>query len=442
MKELYACIECGFETPKWMGRCIRCGTWESLKKVEKGDEAEGKTITRLKVVKIPSARRGVERRISTKLQELDRVLGGGLVKGEVILLGGEPGIGKTTLLLQLVSNINSLRYKCAYVSAEESQEQITIHAKRLGVKKKLDVICGEDIDSIIATLKEDKYGLVILDSIQTVKTNHLKGLPGGVGQVKECTTRIVNFAKKTGATFFLVGHVTKSKELAGPKMIEHLVDVVFYIDSDNSNRVRFIRAVKNRFGSTQEIGVFNFTRTGFVDASNPAEMFIASKDPRVGVCKGIIFEGRRAILIEVQALTTRATFSVPQRIVSGIRKSKVQMLCALLTKYTKANFLDKDVYVNIANGLKVDDSSLDLSICFALLSTYFDREVDPGRVCVGEVSLTGQIHSPGLLEDKVKALGRLGYKQGIILPKEASSSVYGVKKALRVSSVKELQEIL
>ncbi|MFC1780228.1 DNA repair protein RadA [Patescibacteria group bacterium] len=436
-KELYACIECGFETPKWMGKCTSCGNWGSLKRVENTNDSKKSKAKKAKLRKISSFKSNSKARVSTLFQEFDRVLGGGFVEGEVILVGGEPGVGKTSILLQLLNNIHVSKRECIYISAEESQEQLSIHANRLGVSDKLGVICDDDIDSIIATLTGKKLSLVILDSIQTVRTSDLKGLPGGVGQVKESTSRIVEYAKKNGVAVILVGHITKGGELAGPKVIEHIVDAVFYLEGSSDSSVRILRGVKNRFGSTREIGVFKFEKGRFSDANNPSEMFILSSSPRVGICKGVVFEGRRAILVEVQALTSPSTFSIPQRVVSGVRKSKVQMLCAVLSKYTKANFLDKDVYINIANGLKINDSSLDLSICIALLSSYFDKTVSPSKVAIGEVSLTGQVYSTGSIQDKVKALSRLGYKD-VLLPKGAQKGVKRSSKTGFIDSISEL----
>lgn len=442
-KELYACIECGFETPKWMGRCTRCGNWGSLKKFTKKKNISKvtKKVGNIKIEKIASFENKEDTRVSTAFSEFDRVLGGGFIKGEVILLGGEPGIGKTTLLLQMLNNVVLKKHHCVYISAEESYEQLSVHAKRLGLSSKLDIICEDDIDAVIAVLLDKKFVLVVVDSIQTIKTDDLKSLPGGVGQVKECTSRIVEFAKSTGAAVVLVGHITKGGDLAGPKIIEHLVDGVFYLEGDSTSNTRFLKGVKNRFGSTSEIGIFSLTNKGFSDANNPSEMFVLSREPRIGICRGVTFEGRRVILIEVQALITKSTFSMPQRVVSGISKSKVQMLCALLSKYTKANFLDKDVYINIANGIKTSDSSLDLSICIALLSSYFNKKVDPLKVAVGEVSLTGQVQPVYMLKEKLKVLGGLGYKD-MILPKGVAGEIRQDDSKVLLDSISNLIDYL
>ncbi len=409
----YACIECGFETLKWMGRCTNCGNWNTLKIVSNGVSRSKKIAKVEKVGKVIS-----HERIKTGFSEFDRTLGGGFVKGEVILISGEPGVGKTTLLLQLLQNIIKSGKNGVYISAEESLEQISYHSKRLGINVTIEAVFNNDIDKILSTISKNKYQFAVIDSIQTVKTEDLKGIPGAIGQVKECTSRIVEYAKKFGIVVCIVGHITKGGDLAGPKTIEHLVDGVFYLEGDSSHGVRILRGVKNRFGSTSEIGVFTFDHLGFADATNPSEMFVLTKDSSVGVSKGVIFEGNRAMIIEIQSLISKSVFALPQRVVSGIKRTKVQMFCALLSKHLKMNFLDKDVYINIANGFKVSDSSLDLSICISLVSSYLDRKVDSDIVAIGEVSLTGRIHNTPYLNEKLKALRRLGYSD-IIIPEES-----------------------
>jgi len=416
-KDRYACIECGYVTPKWIGRCLNCGSWNSLKKVENSgleNKSSVKSSTLINVSKIDVKN---ESRLKTLSKEFDRVLGGGIVSGEVILIGGEPGIGKTTFLMQFLNRINSSKQKCIYVSAEESLEQLAVHIDRLGINSDISMISDNDIDSILSALSKGKSSVVVIDSIQTVKTLDLAGLPGGIGQVKECTSRIANFAKKRGITFILVGHITKGGDLAGPKVIEHLVDAVLYLEGDSADDIRVIRSVKNRFGSTKEIGVFRYGKRGFSDIKSPSKIFVLSKQPRVGICKSIIFEGQRPILIEVQALVTKCAFSFPQRIVNGIKKSKIQMLCALLSKYTKADFFKRDIYINIPRMSKLEDASLDLCICIALISSYFNKTVSSERIAIGEASLTGQIHKSSRMDEKLKALDRLGYKEVVLSSK-------------------------
>jgi DNA repair protein RadA/Sms len=420
MKELFSCIECGFETPKWMGKCTNCGKWGTLKLV---DKSSGVTKTkRAPVVKVENISGKTQTahtsRMSTGFKEIDRVLGGGLVKGEVLLLGGHPGVGKTTLLLQILNKIQTKNG--IYVSGEESSEQLSVHAKRLQLDGRFSFISSNNIDAIIETIKEVKSPVIVIDSIQTVATTDLNSIAGGVGQVKECTSRLIQFAKKTGTVILIVGHINKGGDIAGPKVIEHLVDGVFYIEGDSSSKIRIIRSIKNRFGSTREVGVFEFGEKGYSDARNPSEIFVLTKDPQIGVCKGVVFEGRRALIVEIQALVTNSVFNIPQRVVSGLKKVKVQMISALLTKHAKSNLLDKDIYVNVANGLKVDDSSVDLSVAVAILSSLLNKKIDDNRVAIGELSLTGKVHTGSNINEKLKTLKELGYKK-LILPKSVKT---------------------
>lgn len=418
-KNIYACVECGFETPKWMGRCTRCGSWDTLREVESQVSAAskaGRTVSdKLEISKLKDISDKVEGRLSTGFDEFDRVLGGGLVKDEVVLLGGEPGIGKTSLLLQVSNNIVKVGDRCLYVSAEESPSQLSVHFKRLKLKGDVEVISSDDIDAIIASVKSKKLSLLVIDSIQTVKTTEMRGLPGGIGQVKECTSRIVEFAKKTGVAVIVVGHITKTGDIAGPKMIEHLVDAVMYLEGETDTNVRFIKVVKNRYGAIGEVGVFTYEQEGYKDAKDLSEMFVKTKDARIGVSRGVIYEGRRAMVIEVQALVSKSSFSIPQRIVNGMNKTRIQMLSAVLSKYSRLNLADKDIYVNISGGLKVNDSALDLAICLAIISSYKKKKIDSKHIAIGEVSLTGQVTSPYQYKERLKTAKRISYKR-IFLP--------------------------
>jgi len=441
-KEIYACVECGYQSAKWFGRCPQCSMWDTLKKAVvpiKSEDNRRASKRQLSITNINDVKTTYKNRLSTKSSEFDRVLGGGIVRGEVILIGGEPGIGKTTLLLQLLHRVHSRNKKCLYISAEESIEQISLHAKRLDIETNMPVSSENDIDTIITSLEKEKPALVVLDSIQTVKTEDMRGLPGGIGQVKECTSRMVGYAKRTGSAVILVGHITKGGDIAGPKVLEHIVDAVLYIEGDTTTHIRLIRGVKNRFGSTREVGVFSFSSKGFRDASNPSEVFIRSDKPRIGVCKSALFEGKRVILVEIQALSSKSGFSLPQRVVSGIKKSKIQMICALLSKYTKVRLGEMDVYVNVANGIKVDDSSMDLAICIALASSYQNYKISPSKIAIGEVSLTGEIYETAHLQAKLNELIRLGYND-IIIPKRSQKISKG-KTLSYIDSVSSLGTI-
>jgi DNA repair protein RadA/Sms len=390
---------------------MHCQSWNTLKEVKiSKDKLEPSKVRKAEIKSLKKYTTKGKNRAKSGFDEVDRVLGGGIVPGEVILIAGEPGIGKTSLLLQILNNVSKESFKGIYISAEESVDQISLHAKRLGINKKLKIICDDDIDAIIKTLESEKIALLILDSIQTVKTTDLRGIAGGIGQVKECASRIADFSKRNNIASIVVSHITKGGDIAGPKILQHLVDAVLYLEGEKHSKIRLLRAFKNRYGSTNELGVLDFDSKGFSDAKNPSERFIQSSKNQLGICKGIIFEGQRPILVEVQALVSNSVFSMPQRIAVGVTRSKIQMLSAVLSKYTKINLNSKDIYVNIANGLRIDDTAFDLPIAIAILSSAMNIQISADLIAIGEISLTGGIH-PGLhLEEKTRALKRLGYK--------------------------------
>lgn len=440
MKEKYSCIECGFETPKWMGRCTKCGKWDTLKLVKEESSSKGSKRKEniVSISKVSSSNPKDDKpRIKSGFSELDRVLGGGFVNGQVLLVGGDPGIGKTTLLLQLLDRLQDQRQKVIYASGEESSEQLSVHATRLDLDNEISVISTGNIDSVLATVGKKKLNVLVVDSIHTFHTKDLNSVTGGVGQVKECTSRLVDYAKQKGVIVIIVGHITKGGDIAGPKTVEHLVDSVLYLEGDSASKIRLVRSVKNRFGSTREVGVFFLGKRGFEDSKNPTEAFILSQKKQAGVCKGLIFEGRRGLLVEIQTLVTDCIFSAPQRVVSGLKKVKAQMICAMLTKHTKANFLNKDVYINTANGISADDSSLDLAISVALLSSYFEVKIDPKKVAIGELSLTGEVHTGENIVEKVSLLQKLGYKK-LLLPSKISKKYQSEKSIKFIDSLREL----
>lgn len=441
MSRIFECKECGYQTPKWMGRCTSCGNWDTLE--EKDDETKSSKRSRKSPVKIYNLGKDIKQtkktRVKTGFAEMDRVLGGGMVEGEVLLIGGAPGIGKTTLLLQMIHRLNDKKIDGLYISGEESLEQISVHSKRLNLKKDMDFISSNDVDEIISTLSKNKYSCVVVDSIQTIKTDDNKGIQGGTSQVKECATRLIDYAKEKNVTIFLVGHITKDGDVAGPKILEHLVDAVLYLEGDSAGNYRILRSIKNRFGSTQDLGIFNFKSNGFSDADNPAEMFVISKDSLIGVCKGVIYEGGRTLVVEVQALTSDSNFTMPQRIVDGVKKTKVQMLIALLSKYTDVDLSELDVYVNIASGLKVNDSSMDLAISAAILSSFYQKKIKSNILAIGEVSLTGQVYRGNYLKEKLSSVRRLGYTD-LLISDKINKKLKDTNNFVFINSVADLKE--
>ena len=419
---IYLCSNCGFESPKWAGQCPNCGEWgtllETIKESKSASRSGGSAKAEIK--NLSDVKALETKRTSTGFGEFDRVLGGiddgqGFVSGEVILVSGEPGIGKSTLLLQVISNLSKKGEKVMYVSAEESAEQIFVRAKRilgneLG-KIQIPMLNIADIDAVIDALDKEKPKFVVLDSIQTVFTQELRSLPGGTSQVKECASRITTYAKRNNVTVIIVGHVTKEGIIAGPKLLEHLVDCVVSLEGESNSGYRILRSGKNRFGSTNEVGVFEMSDKGMVDVNDVSKLFIGEHgNGAVGVCTSAIIEGNRILLVEVQALTNATPFALPKRVSEGISNSKLQLLCAILSRHAGINLSDKDVYVNIAGGLKVKEPAVDLAVCLAIASSAKNKALKPNSISFGEVSLTGDLRAVSRMDDRVKEAKRLGYK--------------------------------
>lgn len=412
-KSSFKCLNCAEIYSKWQGQCNSCGEWNTI---EEFSTAEVKAASPSKLVKLNSVEKNSLQRISTKFEEVDRVLGmsdkmSGLAQGSVTLVSGDPGIGKSTLLLQVCANLSSSNKGVVYASAEESVNQIALRAKRTGLDKDLadvDFIHDYDVDSIISSLVESNAKFVVIDSIQTVMTTDVSGLPGGMAQVKSSTSRLVNFAKKNGITMFIIGHINKDGNIAGPKILEHLVDTVLHIEGDKKTELRIVKSLKNRFGATNEVGILKMGELGLEDVSNPSIYFL-SNDSLPGVARSAVLEGNRTLIVEVQALISSSIYSMPKRVAEGISLSRLQMICAIVQKYTKVNLSDKDVYVNIAGGLKVNDRGLDLAIALAIISSHKSISLKNESVYIGELALTGMVNSSFGEVSKIKEVERLGY---------------------------------
>ncbi len=438
---VYVCSNCAYESPKWAGQCPSCGEWGTLvEEIRETSKSSRRGAQSAEIRQLSDVKSLETKRISTGFSEFDRVLGGiegeqGFVSGEVILLSGEPGIGKSTLLLQVISNLSKRGEKVLYVSAEESAEQIFVRAKRiLGgemEKTKIPMINSADIDSILDSLEKEKPKFVVIDSIQTVFTNEIRSLPGGTSQVKETASRITTFAKKNNVTVIIVGHVTKEGVVAGPKLLEHLVDAVVNLEGESNSGYRILRTGKNRFGSTNEVGVFEMQDKGLVDVTNVSKLFIGEhgKDA-VGVCTSAITEGNRILLVEVQALTNTTPFALPKRVSEGISNARLQLLCAILSRHAGINLSDKDVYVNIAGGLKVKEPAIDLAVCLAIASSAKNKALKPDSIAFGEVSLTGDIRPVSRMDDRTKEAKRLGYKN-FYVPDEKNRHIRSIVNLLK-----------
>lgn len=422
-KSVYICSQCGYESPKWYGKCPGCGEWNTFNEEIKAEEPAGvqKHPVSSAVAAVPINELSIERedRYETGLKELDRVLGGGLVKGSLVLLSGDPGIGKSTLLLQICEHLGK-NQRVLYVTGEESAKQIKLRAQRLNVESdNLFILADTDIEGIIGTILSQKPDIAMIDSIQTMNLGTLSSSPGSVSQVRECTHALMRAAKESGVSLFVVGHVNKEGAVAGPKVLEHIVDAVLYFEGDRNLCYRILRAVKNRYGSTNEIGVFEMTEGGLCEVENPSLMLLEGRPINVsGTCVACVMEGSRPILAEVQALVASSNFGMPRRMSTGFDYNRLSVLLAVLEKRAGYFFGNMDAYLNIVGGLRLDETAADLAVAIALVSSLKDKPVDGGVVAFGEVGLAGEIRSCARIESRVSEAARLGFHR-CILPKHA-----------------------
>ena len=427
-KTVFVCQQCGYQSPKWQGRCPGCGQWNSLEETSLTVSAGSRTSSvKAKVLTFAQIKNQEKARVRSNINELDRVLGGGVVPGSVVLLAGEPGIGKSTLLLQLSDSFANK--SVCYVCGEESPEQIKIRANRLRVKgDKLKLISAVDVDEIIATLADFGEGsFVVVDSIQTLTTQDLTGAAGSIGQVRETASRLINFAKRHSMSMFLVGHVTKSGAIAGPKVLEHAVDTVIYFEGDQYSQLRLLRSVKNRFGATGEVGVFMMTSSGLEPVDNPSKLFLsANQQPIAGVVKTVLLKGTRPLILEVQSLVTQTNMAYPRRPAKGMSRNKLELHAAVLQKHLKMPLYNQDVILNVAGGIKSEEPAIDLASCLAIWSSYNNKAIDPGVVVFGEIGLLGEIRPTSQEERRIEEAQRLGY-QKIISSQNAANLLEAIK---------------
>ena len=416
-KSIYVCSQCGYESVKWYGQCPGCGEWNTMNEEVKAvtSTASSSKSKSLNVSKLSSLMPQDEIRYSTGMGELDRVLGGGIVKGSLVLLSGDPGIGKSTILLQICQHIGS-NHKILYVSGEESAYQIKLRADRLGVDTpNLELLCDVDMEAICDYIRSDKPNLVIIDSIQTVGISGLSSSSGSVTQIRECTNMLMMTVKSLNIPAIIVGHVNKDGNIAGPKVLEHMVDAVLYFEGERHMSYRILRAVKNRYGSTNEIGVFEMLDSGLHDVENPSLMLISGRPKNTsGSCVACIMEGSRPILAEVQALVTTTNFGIPRRMANGFDYNRLNLLIAVLEKRAGYFFGNTDTYVNVAGGLRIDEPASDLSVSLALISSLKDAPIREDVIAFGEVGLGGEIRGVGNCEQRIKEAERLGFKRCII----------------------------
>jgi DNA repair protein RadA/Sms len=421
-KTVFVCQECGYESPKWMGKCPGCGNWNTM--VEE-IEVKGKEVSSVfdsaisKPLTIDQIEITEEERYTTSMEELDRVLGGGIVKGSLILVGGDPGIGKSTLLLQVARNVSSNGKTVLYASGEESAKQIKLRAQRLKVQSpKLYIMSETNLSGIEKYINDIKPDVVIIDSIQTIYRPELQSAPGSVSQVREATSVLMRIGKTLNIPIFIVGHVTKEGSIAGPRVLEHMVDTVLYFEGERHHTYRILRAVKNRFGSTNEIGIFEMKGNGLGEVKNPSEMLLSGRAEKVSgsvvVCS---MEGTRPVLMEIQALISPTSFGMPRRMTTGVDYNRVVLLMAVLEKRVGMQLQASDAYVNVAGGLKIDEPACDLGIACAIASSFRNLYIDPKTVVIGEVGLAGEIRGVNFIEKRIIEAQKLGFLKCVI-PKE------------------------
>lgn len=444
-KSAYFCSNCGYESPKWLGKCPACGEWNTfveekvLKKSSHRNSPRG-LVKSCKPQKLADIKIEQEMRLKMPSSELNRVLGGGLVAGSLTLIGGEPGIGKSTLLLQ---NILSIRTrKILYVSGEESAQQLKLRADRLGkISDNTFILCETELDQIFTQIENLEPELVIVDSIQTICSSDIESAPGSVSQVRECAASLLRYAKESGVPVILVGHINKDGAIAGPKVLEHIVDTVLQFEGDRQYLYRILRAIKNRFGSTNEIGIYEMVQKGLREVKNPSEMLLSEnrEEDMSGIAIGVTMEGIRPFMVEVQALVSSAAYGTPQRSVTGYDQRRLNMLLAVLEKRAKFKLSMKDVFLNIAGGLKVADPALDMAVVAAVMSSNFDIAIDRKTAFAGEVGLSGEIRTVIRIDQRVSEAQKLGFER-ILIPR---GNLKGIKDtfSIEIIEVSKVEEI-
>ncbi|MBQ8493434.1 MAG: DNA repair protein RadA [Alistipes sp.] len=448
IKRAYFCTSCGNETSKWLGRCPACGEWNTISEHIVAKESSSiasrvASVPKAEPRKVQDITSEVTKRIASGNKELDRVLGGGIVPGSLILLGGEPGIGKSTLSLQLALTDNGLT--TLYVSGEESAEQIKMRATRIGINNEECTVFTETLlENIVAQIEERRPDIVIIDSIQTISTDLVESSPGSVTQVRECAATLLKVAKSNGIAIFIIGHITKDGTIAGPKILEHIVDVVLQFEGDGNNTYRILRGIKNRFGATFEIGVFEMRDTGLREVANPSEVLLTHYDePLAGCSVGAAVDGLRPYLIEVQALVSGAAYGTPQRSTTGFDQRRLNMLLAVLEKRVGMKMFQKDVFLNFAGGFKIADTGMDLAIIAAIISSYYDRPLMERVCCAGEIGLSGEVRPAPRTEQRIMEAARLGFKRIVV----SSFAQKGMKtpkgiEVVYISSIEQLPKAL
>lgn len=444
---VFFCQECGYESSKWVGQCPACKAWNTMVEeiVDKKSSVTHRQITEVQVEKLNDVQSSSEKRMYTHIEELNRVLGGGIVPGSLVLVGGDPGIGKSTLLLQTCKSLSDQKIAVLYISGEESLQQIKMRADRIGIfSDEMTLLCETNLDLIQGVIEERKPQVVVIDSIQTMFRENVNSAPGSVSQVREATSVLMRLAKEQGIAIFVVGHVTKEGTVAGPRVLEHMVDTVLYFEGDRYASYRILRAVKNRFGSTNEIGVFEMCQSGLREVPNPSEYMLDGKPKNAsGSIVVCTMEGTRPLLVEIQALVCHSAFGMPRRTAAGVDYNRVNLLMAVLEKNVGVRLADQDAYINIAGGMKVSEPATDLGLVLAIISSFRNRPIAEDMICFGEVGLSGEVRSVNMVEQRIAEAHKLGFKQ-CILPKVCMKNIQKPDGMLLkgVENVREALEIL
>ncbi len=445
-KTVFCCQRCGHQSPKWLGRCPECEGWGTFAEEAVGGSA-GKTAAAGAGAGAPVPLGGVEiadeQRRATGISEFDRALGGGIVAGSLILIGGDPGIGKSTLMLQAARNLAGAGHKVLYVSGEESLKQLKMRSERLGGHGAADImaVAETDIEAVTAMAEAMQPDAMIVDSIQTMASPDFSSAPGSVGQVREATMRLMALAKQTGVPVFLIGHVTKDGTIAGPRIMEHMVDTVLYFEGDKNQVFRILRAVKNRFGSTNEIGVFEMKTSGLDEVVNPSAVFLSEKpDNSPGSVVSASMEGTRPILVELQALASRTNLGMPRRTILGLDQNRVALLVAVMEKKLGMALMGYDVFMNVAGGVRISEPAVDLGVIAAVASSFLDRPIKPGTVVLGEVGLTGEVRAINHIETRVAEVKKMGF-ENCLLPYSNLKRMHDEQR-IAVTGVKTISEAI
>lgn len=441
-RSVYVCNSCGAISPKWQGKCPECAEWNTLVETVDAPRTSQTSAPRL-LTTAPQQLSAVQAdglsRTTVPFSEVNRVLGGGIVAGSLVLIGGDPGVGKSTLLLQVSELLCEALPSVLYISGEESVNQIRLRAHRLGsIPQNMWVLSETNAESIIEQVEQSRPGLVIVDSIQTMYSDRLESAPGNVSQVRECAMAFMRMAKASGVPVFLVGHVTKEGEIAGPRVLEHIVDTVLYLEGDRFHQFRLLRAAKNRFGSTNEVGVFEMTQEGLIEVPNPSEAFLSERpENTIGSSVGVVMEGTRPLLVEVQSLTSYSGGGLPRRTANGLDYNRLLLLTAVLSKRVGIRLGDQDIYANVVGGLRLDEPAADLSVAVAIASSALNRAVRAETVLVGEVGLSGEVRSVSQLDRRLSEAYKLGFTRAVCPRTSKHLEVPEGMKVIRVSSLGE-----